>query len=176
MPIVPDEKDWTWVLERPCPECGFDPANHPAELFAATLRDCANAWSLELDRSDVRVRRRDDRWSTLEYGCHVRDVCRVMDARLALMLSEHDPTFSNWDQDETAREERYEEQDPSTVAAEMLVAAGQFAQRVDGVTADEWSRPGTRSNGSRFTVETLVRYSLHDLLHHLWDISSAEEL
>ena len=24
MPIEPDTKDWTWVLERPCPECGFD--------------------------------------------------------------------------------------------------------------------------------------------------------
>jgi len=22
--IEPDTKDWTWVLERPCPECGFD--------------------------------------------------------------------------------------------------------------------------------------------------------
>ncbi|HEY5013683.1 MAG TPA: DinB family protein, partial [Acidimicrobiia bacterium] len=22
--ITPDTKDWTWVLERPCPECGFD--------------------------------------------------------------------------------------------------------------------------------------------------------
>ena len=24
MTIVPDTKDWTWVLQRPCPECGFD--------------------------------------------------------------------------------------------------------------------------------------------------------
>ena len=24
--IEPDGKDWTWVLEQPCPECGFDPA------------------------------------------------------------------------------------------------------------------------------------------------------
>jgi carbon-monoxide dehydrogenase large subunit len=24
MPIVPDDKDWTCVLERVCPECGFD--------------------------------------------------------------------------------------------------------------------------------------------------------
>lgn len=24
MAIVPDTKDWTWVLERACPECGFD--------------------------------------------------------------------------------------------------------------------------------------------------------
>ena len=29
MPIVPDDKDWTWVLERPCPECGFDAATVP---------------------------------------------------------------------------------------------------------------------------------------------------
>lgn len=28
--IVPDTKDWTWVLERPCPECGVvhDVAHH----------------------------------------------------------------------------------------------------------------------------------------------------
>jgi hypothetical protein len=22
---LPDDKDWTWVVEEPCPECGFDP-------------------------------------------------------------------------------------------------------------------------------------------------------
>lgn len=22
--IVADDKDWTWVIERACPECGFD--------------------------------------------------------------------------------------------------------------------------------------------------------
>ena len=22
--IEPDTKDWTWVLDRPCPECGFE--------------------------------------------------------------------------------------------------------------------------------------------------------
>ncbi|PVY29285.1 hypothetical protein C7458_10631 [Williamsia muralis] len=26
MAIVPDTKNWTWVLERPCPDCGFDPS------------------------------------------------------------------------------------------------------------------------------------------------------
>lgn len=24
MPITPDTKNWTWVTERACPECGFD--------------------------------------------------------------------------------------------------------------------------------------------------------
>jgi hypothetical protein len=27
--IVPDTRDWTWVLERPCPDCGLD-----AQAFA----------------------------------------------------------------------------------------------------------------------------------------------
>ena len=31
MTIIPDTKDWTWVLQRPCPECGFT-----VETFAAT--------------------------------------------------------------------------------------------------------------------------------------------
>jgi hypothetical protein len=34
MPITPDTKDWTWVVEERCPECGFgrsfihDPIHH----------------------------------------------------------------------------------------------------------------------------------------------------
>jgi hypothetical protein len=24
MTVEPDIKDWTWVIDRPCPECGFD--------------------------------------------------------------------------------------------------------------------------------------------------------
>ena len=52
----------------------------------------------------------------LEYGAHVRDVHRKMAERLELMLTEDAPTFPNWDQDATAVEDRYGEQDPATVA------------------------------------------------------------
>jgi hypothetical protein len=37
MTIIPDTKDWTWVLERPCPECEQDPAEVAAELRQAAL-------------------------------------------------------------------------------------------------------------------------------------------
>jgi hypothetical protein len=30
----------------------------------------------------------DDRWSALEYACHVRDVFRLYDERLEMMLTE----------------------------------------------------------------------------------------
>ena len=74
------------------------------------------AWDAVLRRPTVRDRPSPSVWSPLEYGCHVRDVYRVFDGRLSLMLAEEHPTFANWDQDVTAIEDRYGDQDPTTVA------------------------------------------------------------
>mgnify|MGYP006199982917 CR=1 FL=1 len=39
------------------------------------------------------------------------------------------------------------------------------------VTQEQWQRPSRRSNGSPFTVETFATYFMHDLHHHLHDVS-----
>ncbi|MGB7104717.1 MAG: DinB family protein, partial [Acidimicrobiales bacterium] len=166
-------KDWTWVLERPCDECGFNAKDYPHDSYGSTIRAHAQQWVEVLGRPDVRDRPREDKWSALEYGCHVRDVHRTMDGRLRRMLDEDDPVFPNWDQDETALEERYEFQEPEVVGGELLEAATRHADRFDSVEDSQWTRPGTRSNGSRFTVETIGAYGLHDVEHHLWDVGSA---
>ncbi len=121
MPIVPDDKDWTWVVERACPECRFDASAVPATTVADGLRENAAAWRDLLDHPAAGQRPADDRWSALEYACHVRDVYALYDVRLALMLDEDDPTFQNWDQDATAEAERYGEQDPATVLADPAI-------------------------------------------------------
>jgi hypothetical protein len=172
MPIVPDTKDWTWVLERSCGECGFDPEQFHRSLTASAIRENAVAWALILKRDDVMVRASDDRWSDLEYACHVRDVYRIFDQRLAAMLAEDSPMFENWDQDASAVLDRYDLQDPGVVSRELLLAAENYADRFDSVRKIEWTRPGTRSNGSHFTVETLAIYGLHDCSHHVWDVTS----
>lgn len=171
--IVPDGKDWTWVLERPCPECGFDPARCEAAEIPRLVREAAGTMRDALGRPDATHRPDDRTWSVLEYGCHVRDVCHVFDERLVLMLTQDDPEYANWDQDETALTERYDEQDPAAVAAELDAEAAALAARFSAVTGDGWARPGRRSNGSRFTVETLGRYLVHDLVHHVHDVSRA---
>src|SRR5205814_453895 len=107
-------------------------------------------------------------WSTLEYACHVRDVFRRFDGRVQLMLDEDDPLFANWDQDASAVDDRYDEQDPADVVDDLVVAADQLARRLEGVT--DWDRPGRRSDGAAFTVATLARYMIHDPIHHVWDI------
>ena len=172
MPIVPDTKDWTWVLGRPCPECGFDARTVDRTAVGRLVRENAVAWGPPLAHPDgeVRARPSDDRWSALEYACHVRDVLRLYDERLALMLAEDDPDFANWDQDATAVEDRYNEQDPTRVAAEIAEAAGPLAARFESVTGDAWERTGNRSDGVRFTVDTFARYFVHDPIHHLYDV------
>lgn len=167
---VPDDKDWTWVLERPCPECGFDASGIHGERIGGLVRETAGAWQAVLAGADIRRRPSPDTWSALEYGAHCRDVYAIFAERVRLMLIADDPQFANWDQDATALEKRYWESDPATVSTEIMVVAGEAAQAFDNVEDDQWSRTGRRSNGSAFTVETLGRYFVHDLVHHLHDV------
>ncbi len=170
MPIEPDTKDWTWVLERPCEECGFAPAAVDVTMLPDLVHDNTRGWYGALDGADAAVRPDDHTWSRLEYACHVRDVHRLFAERVRLMLDEDDPVFANWDQDVTAVESRYSEQDPATVSVELVEAAADTAALFAGIREDQWPRVGRRSNGSVFTVATLGVYYLHDIVHHLVDI------
>jgi len=161
------------VLERGCPECGFDASTFPKERVAALVRRNAQDWVTVLDAPAALLRRptADDRWSILEYACHVRDVFRLYDLRLHLMLAEDNPTFPNWDQDQSALDDRYNEQDPVAVGAGLLTAAAEVAARFDLVTGDQWNRGGRRGDGAEFTVDTFSRYMVHDPVHHLCDVT-----
>jgi hypothetical protein len=172
MTIVPDTKDWTWVLGRPCPECGFDTSSFGLAELPAMIRANAAAWQDALRAANVADRPAPGTWSPLEYGCHVRDVLRLYDYRLTLMLTEDDPLYPNWDQDKTAIADRYGEQDPATVAVGLAEAAETIASRFAAVTSEQWPRKGRRSDGAQFTVETFARYFIHDPVHHLYDVTS----
>lgn len=175
MPNTPDTKSWTWVLERACPECGFVAADLEPSDVDDTVRKQASTWTSLLEHPRVRDRPNDDQRSALEYGCHVRDVFRLLDLRLGRMLDEHEPRFANWDQNVTAVEDRYDEQDPAIVAVELRDAAEQFAERLGGVPGDQWSRVGLRSDGAVFTVESFAPYLIQDPVHHVHDVEAGNE-
>jgi hypothetical protein len=169
--ITPDDKDWTWVLDRPCPECGFDADRGDATDVVGMLREQVTSWQNVLTRSDVADRPSPTRWSPLEYACHVSDVFRIFDTRLELMLTIGNAAFENWNQDATAVAERYDLQDPQIVSRELAGAGGVLASRFHGVSGPQWECTGHRSNGSEFTVGTFALYLVHDPIHHLWDVS-----
>ena len=67
---MPDTKGWTWVLGRPCPECGFDASTGTAMAVPRLIRDNFGAWKQPFADGGIRPGRPDA-----------------------------DPLFSNWDQD-----------------------------------------------------------------------------
>ena len=159
------------MLRRPCPECGLDTASFARESIPGMILANSAAWRLALAAPDVAARPRPDKWSPLEYGCHVRDVFRLYDYRLGLMLGEDDPLFPNWDQDETAVADDYGSQDPVVVGPQLTEAAAALADRFASVSGDQWLRTGRRSDGAEFSVETFGRYFIHDPVHHLYDVT-----
>lgn len=171
MAIVPDTKDWTWVLDQRCPDCGFASADITTADVGRLIRENAAAWRPLLDHPLAEVRPDDATWSALEYACHVRDVFRLYDQRLGWMLTQDDPTFPNWDQDETAVADGYASQDLATVLDDLEAAGAILADAFDAVTPEGWARTGMRSDGARFTVDTFARYLVHDPIHHVWDVN-----
>ncbi len=170
--ITPDTKDWTWVLERPCPDCGFDPAAVAPDDLGPAIRDNAAGWPAVLGGAGAAKRPQPDVWSATEYACHVRDVHTLFAERLGQMLADDGARFANWDQDVTAVEDRYDLQDPAEVGPALVEAAERVAAVYESVSVSDgaWGRRGVRSNGTVFTVDSLGRYHLHDVVHHLWDV------
>lgn len=175
-PVTPDEKDWTWTLTRRCEDCGLAAGEVDPGAVAERAFVAAEEWVQILQSHPaVEARPAPGVWSPLEYGCHVRDVYRIADARIASMLAEDAPRFPNWDQDETAVLERYADADAEEVAVELEEAAQALVARVQGVGPADLVRTGLRSDGAEFTVASLSQYVLHDVVHHLWDVTGQQD-
>jgi hypothetical protein len=174
MPIIADTKNWTWVIERPCRECGFDASAYGDSDIAPVILDNVTSWPAVLARPSVRVRPNDSTWSPLEYAAHVRDVLSVYRKRLRLMVETDDPLYPNWDQDETAITEKYNEQDPAVVGVQLGGNAEDLASAFAALTPDQWLRVGRRSDGASFSVSSMAKYLTHDLVHHRVDVSGTE--
>ncbi len=171
MSIEPDTKDWTWVVGRRCPDCGFDPDLVDRDRLADQIHENTRGWYELLADADFAVRPAQHVWSRLEYACHVRDVHRVFAARVRLMLESEGPDLEDWDQDAVAVEEVYGEQDPAEVGTALVERAAEAAAVYDAITGDQWQRTGRRSDGWELSVESIGRYHLHDVVHHLWDVT-----
>jgi hypothetical protein len=174
--IQPDDKDWTWVVNRPCPQCGFNPGEVDVTAMPSMIDRMSEEWRNVLLGDEVTLRPTPSTWSPLEYACHVRDVFRLFATRLEAMITTDGAQFANWDQDATAVAMRYDRQDPLVVADELEEAARGLAEQFRKVHGDLWGHRGLRSNGSEFTVRTFALYFAHDPVHHLWDVGGDPRL
>ncbi len=167
---VPDDKDWTWVLERPCDQCGYDASLIEPRELTSLIREHAAAWADVLARPDAATRPEPGLWSPVEYACHVRDVLVMFASRVGSILDTDGPVFQNFAQDAAAIERGYAVADPAVVAREIDDAADFTASEFARVGPADWGRTGTRSDGVEFSVASLGVYCIHELRHHAWDV------
>jgi hypothetical protein len=157
-----------------CEECGYSyDALDRAEL-SSTVRGFGPRYLSAIERPDAELRAHplEGTWSILEYACHMRDVLRAQRERVALALAEDEPTFPSMRREERVIEERYNEQSPAQVAAELTTAADDFADAIDVLDGAGWQRRGVYSWPERRprTLEWVARHTIHEGEHHLMDI------
>ena len=158
-----------------CPECGFTYGLIPRGAIATTLGEFGRQLAASLSGSNAALgtRRRPEEWSPLEYACHVRDVLLMQRDRLYVALVEHEPSFKPMYREERVAFDRYNEQPPEVVAAQLLMAAAMLANAFAGLTDEQWNRSlvyGFPESSVR-TVEWVGHHTLHELAHHQADIA-----
>lgn len=168
-----EPRDWTFVIENRCAECGFDPSGLATDGVAEQVRQHLPRYVSALEHRDAPLRPDESTWSAVEYGQHIADVAEVMAQRLRLILdAEGAPAeFDSWDPDQAAADNEYH-----LASAEIttLLVRERFAAAAtawDEPAGDQWTWPGMRGDGFRFTAATLGRYFVHELQHHLADAS-----
>lgn len=159
-----------------CDECGYDYDTLPRNALAQRMISLADAVARSLrllEDSAARLRPADQVWSPLEYGCHVRDVLLFQDRRVRQAQQEDEPTFAPMRRDELAVTERYNEQNPADVADATTKAAVALADTMNSLPEEGWLRTGKYGHPQPrvVTVEWVARHTVHELVHHLLDIS-----
>lgn len=173
MAIEPEAKSWTWVNERPCPECGFDASATDPPRVPDLVRANVGDWRRLLGAPPARLLTRpdDSTWSAVEYACHVRDVYELLADRFDRFGVEQHPVFDDWHPDRVAEARDYPaERDPGQVFDQLARHAERVITHATEMTDAGWQRQGTRADGLVFTAGFLSTYLTHDVIHHVNDV------
>ncbi len=174
--IMAEGRDWTEMVGRACPDCGFDASLIGTDEFDSALEFEADAWRRWLsiaDESALRSRPTAGVWSGLEYACHVRDLFAVFAGRVDQLREGEAGPLQWWDHEAAAITDGYNEAAVGSVIDELGTNAMILSAATIGVVGAVWSRSAERRPGEVFTLADLVRFALHESFHHRLDAQDA---
>jgi hypothetical protein len=162
------------MVER-CEECGYKydlaAATQAGREIQVGVAELAEVLRTTASRR-LAQRTAPQRWSPMEYACHVRDVLLTQRERVLLARRAHIPSAVPMGRDERVAHEGYAEQDAIEVAEELTMAARLLANALRRLDAPDWELR-LIYNWPRRTERTLrwvAANTLHDVRHHLMDI------
>lgn len=172
------DASWLEIVEhKKCAGCGFEASAVARQALGNELQQAAAKWVTFIAGTSseaLRQHRLAEVWSPLEYAVHVRDVLAVFAGRIELMLREVEPDLGWWDHEAAIKDGSTNRSDPKAVAEDIVANAKHLSVLVDFDEStpahDSWARRGTRRGTEVFTVESKVRFALHETIHHLYDV------
>lgn len=157
-----------------CEECGFEYRPAEAQQAGPSIVEGAGqvASLLRAATPGLRTRPREGTWSSLEYGCHLRDVLLVQRERVLAARRVDRPSCEPMGRDERVEHDGYADQDAGDVARQLADAARMFANVLGRLDAEDWDRTlvynyPTRSERS---LRWVAVHTLHEVRHHLLDV------
>ena len=157
-----------------CPVCGFvwddvDPATVPSRVRTATT---AMAEVLRTHPDAMTQRPSPERWSGVEYACHVRDVCWNLRDRIVLGAVEDVPIPHGLHTDDRIAMGLYTRDTPEITAGDLVVAGDVVARTMECLPPElaertliyGWPRVAER------TLHWVAAQLLHECEHHLDDV------
>ncbi len=162
-------------MER-CEVCGFAwDAIVPDEIAPGVQNSTRAIADLLVDHeARAPVRASPDRWSPVEYGCHVRDVLLNVRDRIVLALVEDDPTPHPMFGTPRVDLGLYSRDVPGLTARDLVAAGDLFGRTLECLPEGAgrrtmfygWPRAATRP------IDWVAAQALHECRHHLDDVRS----
>lgn len=157
-----------------CDGCGFDYDLGAASSAGADIvRGVAELAALLLrDGVDVATRTEPERWSPLEYGCHVRDVLLVQRERVLEARRTDRPSFAPMGRDERVDHDGYADQAVEDVARQLVDAGMLFADVLARLGPKDWPRTVVYNYPARFerSLRWVAVHTVHEVRHHFLDV------
>lgn len=156
-----------------CEGCGFVYDLGDATGASAAVTSGATELAAVLRAADEPARRRDpQRWSPLEYACHVRDVLLVQRERVLRARREDTPVVVPMGRDERVEHDGYAQQRPEDVARQLVDAAAMFANVLSRLDGRDWDREVAYNYPllAERPLRWLAVHTVHEVVHHLGDV------
>lgn len=163
------------TADEACEQCGFVWAAVSPDLVPGRLSEAA-AWVRAMLTVDVdhRARPEPQRWSSLEYTCHLRDVAFNLRDRMILALVEDRPHPPSMFPAHRVDAGLYQDDTVGTARADLHCAAGFFERFAQSLTEPSWQReliypwPRLADRSLAWVAAQVV----HEFEHHGADVES----
>lgn len=164
------------AIHERCAECGFDGDTWADDAALAALVKLPDRWSAAIDgiaAADLVRRPWPDRWSIAEYTDHVRETLFGM--RFVLDVAVFDPGTDLGEPPTPLFDSQPRRIDINVALATFRREVELLVERLRALDEDQWSLTAIIG---RDTVDAhwVVRHAIHDVTHHLDDITTLRDL